>query len=441
MDFLKDNPKKLFFRFLTASTLSALVVSIYAFVDTIAVGQSEGPLGTAAMAIVTPFYGVFAFFSILVGIGGSVQMSKSKGEGNNEKGNAYFTTATILISIITVLIWLIMIFFYKPIFTFFGANEEVMPYVISYAQWLIYFFPFFIAPTFLGAFIRNDGAPNLVMSAVITGGCINIFGDWFFVFPLGFGMSGAGIATVIGVIVQTIIMSAHFFRKKCNLRLVKPHSFLKGLGKILRVGFGSGIIELGTVIIAILMNNQIMNYGSNTELAIYGVLITIFQLFTAVFSGIGQAIQPLVSSNYGAKNFNRNKTFLKMSFITTIIFGIIFTLLGELLPIQISKIFIATTDEIIKAAPLIFRLFFIVYIPLGISILSIYYLQSTMHHKQALLISFLKGILISSSLILLLPLILDINGVLIALPCSELIVSILSIVFLFMSFKNSNKVY
>lgn len=66
MNFLTDNPKKLYYKFLSASVPSALVVSVYAFVDTIAVGQSEGPLETAAMAVITPLYGLFAFFSILM---------------------------------------------------------------------------------------------------------------------------------------------------------------------------------------------------------------------------------------------------------------------------------------------------------------------------------------------------------------------------------------
>lgn len=42
MDFLKDDPRKLYRQFLVSSMFSALVMSIYSFVDTIAVGQSEG---------------------------------------------------------------------------------------------------------------------------------------------------------------------------------------------------------------------------------------------------------------------------------------------------------------------------------------------------------------------------------------------------------------
>lgn len=103
MDFLTENVNKLYTKFLMASMCSALVMSIYSFVDTIAVGQSEGTLGAAAMAVITPLYGIMVFLAILVGIGGSVLLGNAKGEGNEEKGNAYFTASLILMGCLTAL--------------------------------------------------------------------------------------------------------------------------------------------------------------------------------------------------------------------------------------------------------------------------------------------------------------------------------------------------
>ena len=118
MNFLNDNVKKLYRKYLSASMCSALVMSIYSFVDTIAVGQSEGTLGAAAMAVITPLYGILVFLAILVGIGGSVLMSNAKGEGNEEKGNAYFTASIILMGVLMVVFWFVFILFHKEIFTF-----------------------------------------------------------------------------------------------------------------------------------------------------------------------------------------------------------------------------------------------------------------------------------------------------------------------------------
>ncbi len=223
MNFLTDNVKKLYGKYLATSMCSALVLSIYSFVDTIAVGQSEGELGAAAMAVITPLYEVLVFLAILVGIGGSVLMSNARGEGKQEKGNAYFTASLIFITALTAVAWLVFMLFHNEIFTFFGADAELLPKVMEYASWIIRFLPLFIAQPFLGAFIRNDGAPALGMAAVITGGAVNMFLDWYLVFPMGLGMQGAAIATVIGTAVQIVILCAHFCRKNCGLRITMPY--------------------------------------------------------------------------------------------------------------------------------------------------------------------------------------------------------------------------
>ena len=93
MDFLTADVRALYRKYLLASLGSAMVVSIYSFVDTIAVGQAVGPMGTAAIAVLNPFFCVMIFLAILCGIGGAVLMSNAKGEGLEERGNAYFTTA------------------------------------------------------------------------------------------------------------------------------------------------------------------------------------------------------------------------------------------------------------------------------------------------------------------------------------------------------------
>ena len=95
MDLLTANTRRLFQKYLTTSIFAALATTIYCFVDTIAIGQSEGPIGAAAVAAITPVWGITTLLAALCGIGGSVQMSVAKGAGQDEKGNAYFTAALV----------------------------------------------------------------------------------------------------------------------------------------------------------------------------------------------------------------------------------------------------------------------------------------------------------------------------------------------------------
>lgn len=430
MNFITDDIKQLYKKFLGASMASAMVMSIYSFVDTIAVGQSEGPIGAAAMAVITPLYGVLIFLAILCGVGGSVLYGNARGEGKEEKANALFTAATGLMVALILLAWTIFALFHESIFTFFGADAELMSKVMEYARWLIWFLPVFILPTFISSFIRNDGAPGLAMGAVIIGGCVNIFGDWFFCFPLGMGMTGAAIATVLGTCIQVIIMCSHFFSKKCTLCFVKPNHVVPAIRQTLSIGFGASVLDLGTVVLAIIMNNQIMKYGDTTALAIYGVVATIASLFQALFCGVGQAIQPIVSANCGAMLTDRIKQVWKMSLSTVIILGVIFTAIGEIFPEQIVRLFVDVTPEVIAEAPGIIHPYFFVFLFLGITVLSTYYLQSIMHGVMSMIVAILRSMVISGLLLFILPLFMDILGVWFAMPISELIVAIMALYYI-----------
>ena len=430
MDYLTSSTKTLYRKYLTASLGSALVITIYSFVDTIAVGQSEGPAGTAAMAVITPIFGILVFFGILFGIGGSVLMNNAKGEGNEEKGNAYFTTALILVVGFTVVTWVLFARFSKPILFFFGATQGTLPLVMRYVQWLIRCWPIFIFSTFIGAFVRNDNAPGLVMAGVISGGCFNIFGDWFFVFPLGMGMEGAAIATVLGTTLQCLIICSHLFRKCCGLKLAKPFRMGKAIRKIFVIGIGASLLDLGTVILSTITNNQILRYGSEVELAIYGVMTTIAALVQAMYCGVGQAIQPLVSANFGGRQYGRVRQFLKMSVVTVLIMGVLFTALAEGLPVPIVQLFMDATPEVLAAAPNSMRLYSLLYLFLGFTVLSTYYLQSVMRDRASMAIGILRSLVVSGLLLGLLPLFWGINGVWLALPISECIVTVVAAVFL-----------
>lgn len=430
MDYLTSSTKTLYHKYLTASLGSALVITIYSFVDTIAVGQSEGPAGTAAMAVITPIFGILVFFGILFGIGGSVLMNNAKGEGNEEKGNAYFTTALILVVGFTVVTWVLFARFSKPILFFFGATQGTLPLVMRYVQWLIRCWPIFIFSTFIGAFVRNDNAPGLVMAGVISGGCFNIFGDWFFVFPLGMGMEGAAIATVLGTTLQCLILCSHLLRKCCGLKLAKPFRMGKAIRKIFVIGIGASLLDLGTVVLSTITNNQILRYGSEVELAIYGVMTTIAALVQAMYCGVGQAIQPLVSANFGGRQYGRVRQFLKMSVVTVLIMGVLFTALAEGLPVPIVQLFMDATPEVLAAAPSSMRLYSLLYLFLGFTVLSTYYLQSVMRDRASMAIGILRSLVVSGLLLYLLPLFWGINGVWLALPISECIVTVVAAVFL-----------
>ncbi len=430
MDLRKDSVKALYTSYLIPSLGGALATSIYSFVDTIAVGQAMGPDGAAATAITIPLFSIASFLGILCGVGGSVMMSQAKGAGKEARGNAYFTASLIAMGVLTAVFWVVLACYATPILTLFGAKDTILPLAMDYTRWIIYLCPFLPVSMYLGCIIRNDNAPKTVMCAVLCGGVVNIFGDWLFVFPLGMGMGGAALATMLGTVVQTAIMCGHFASKKCGLRLVKAERWRPAFANLAATGFGASVLDIAIIVLTAMLNNQVMRYGGTAALAVFGVMITISSLFQHLFSGVGQAIQPIVSVNFGAGETDRIRQTFRKGIRTSVGMGILFTAVCLLFPKGITQLFMSATPEVLEIAPEIVRTYALSFLLMGVSIVAIYYLQSIMRTKISMTISLLRGIAVSGALIYLLPLCSGIRGVWWAMVITEVSVAIFAMFYL-----------
>ncbi|MDR2816866.1 MAG: hypothetical protein LBB62_09230 [Proteiniphilum sp.] len=358
---------------------------------------------------------------ILLGIGGAILTSVLRGEGDETQSNEFFTVSLFFGIIISAVVTGFFFFFREDFLCFCGADAEVLPYALAYAKWVTIAIPSFIIGLILSSFIRNDGAPFLAMLSVICGGVLNIFGDIFFVFTCDMGIEGAGLATMLGQLAALVILCCHFLNKKCKLRITKPQKTINKVLQIIFTGFSPFIVDLSYGFIIFLFNNQIMRYSNLTYLAIFGTLANVTILFQSLFYGVGQAIQPIVSSNFGIRNFNRVRSVLKFAFITAMTIGIIFFSLAVCFPGDILRVYMDATGEILTLGPGIIRVFSFAYLLMGVNIVASYYLQALKQSVNALIISILRGYVIYLILVILLPAVAGFNAIWLTMPLTELL--------------------
>lgn len=428
MDLIKDDLGKVFRKYLFSSMGSAVVMSIYLFVDAVIVGQAAGPAGAATMAVMNPAYGILIFLSLVCGIGGSVLMSASWGEGDREEGNRFFTCGVILMGLVTAAIWLVLLVFHEPLFRLFGADDAILDTTMTYAWWIIGFAPLMMCSVFLACYVRNDGDPQTAMLAVLIGGSLNMVGDWALVFPVGMGIGGAGLATVVSNGVQIAILSTHFFSKKNHLKLVKNCGFRERAPKVLSVGFGAGMLDLANVVLFTLMNQQVMKFGGATYLALFSAASTLSTFFQSMFAGVGQALQPVVSVNYGAKAWGRVRGILWRSVLVGGCMGLVCSAFGIIFPELVVKVTMDATDEILSLAHIAVRPYSCIFLFMALNVVSTYYLQSTLQDKKATVVSLLRGLVVSGIMIFLLPICVGERGVWWAMPVAEMIVCVIALV-------------
>lgn len=426
MDFLQEKVKTLYFKYLAAAFGSALISSIYSIVDMAMVGQYHGPDGSAALAVVAPVWNIIYSFGLLMGIGGSVIFSTIRGreQGQERKSNEYFTASVIGSVILAAVIWLLIIFFDRELLMMFGAQGNSLTIGLEYVAPIKYAIPLFLFNQMLAAYLRNDKNPALATGAVLAGGIFNVYGDYFFVFTCDMGAYGAGLATAIGSAITFIVMMTHFFMKKNTLKLVKPAQLPRKLKEITVTGFSTFFIDVAMGILTILFNRQIMNYLGNDALAVYGVIVNISTLAQCCTYSVGQASQPIISTNFGAGRGDRIRRTLKYALGTAAVFSLFWTVLSMAAPNLFIRIFMSPTPEVLEIAPGIMRCYCSSFILLPLNIFSTYYFQALMKPKAAFIVSVARGFVLSGILIYLLPAAAGADSIWFAMPITELAVAI-----------------
>jgi len=424
MDLLNGRIRPIYIKYLLAASGSSMVACVFGMVDAMMVGQYHGPAGNAALAVFNPLWSIMYSLGLLVGSGGSVLFANARGQKDGKSAQEYFTLSMIYGGVLSVLSVLGIGLFHEPLFRLFGANDELLVLAKGYFWPVLFAIPFSLFISILSAFLRNDGNPELATKAVIIGGVFNAVGDYFLVFTLDMGISGAGLATAIGQIITALVMAMHFVSKKNTLRLVKLSRCAGKLKNISVTGFSTGINDLAMGIISVFFNRQIMKYLGSDALAVYGIIIQLTVFVQCLSYGTGQAAQPILSQNYGAGKIERIGICLKYGLYTSAIMGVVSTGVLLAIPNVFVRLFMSPTPAVLEIAPRILRTYGISYLLLPFNIFATFYFQSIMKANVSAVLSVGRGVVVSGVLILLLPRIAGAESIWYAMLITEAAVAI-----------------
>ncbi len=424
MDLLKDKIRPIYLRYLVAASGSAMVASIFGMVDAMMVGQYHGPAGNAALAVFNPIWSIIFSLGLLAGIGGSVLFATARGRKDEKDAQAYFTLSVIFGAALSVLAVLGIGFFHEALFRFFGADDALLFLAKRYLQPILFALPCCLFSNILSAFLRNDGNPGLATTAVVIGGVFNAIGDYFLVFVMDMGISGAGLATAIGQYITVFVMLLHFVGKKSTLRFVKLTRFWRRLWEIFINGFSTAINDLAMGIIGVLFNRQIMKYLGSDALAVYGIITQITAFAQCLAYGSGQAAQPIISQNFGAGQYGRIRQCLRYGLYTSGLMGAFWMGAMLLLPNFFVRFFMDPTPAVLEIAPSILRTYGISYLILPFNIFATYYFQAVMKANVSVIASVGRGVVVSGALILLLPAIAGADSIWYAMIITEALIMV-----------------
>ena len=430
---LTENPWKLMISLSLPAILGQLIVGLYAFVDSIYVGQMVGTDAMSAVSAASPFVLINNAIAVLLGIGSGSVLSRAIGKKDKETVDKIIGNLTFLVIILSSVVMIIGIIFAPEFLRLSGADGEVLEMGVSYLR-TVYLGSIFV--NFMqGAnmVIRAEGRMGVAMGIMAAGAILNIILDPIFILLMpSRGPQAVEIATVISLV--TLI---YFLKKSPVVRFhgIKPAKDL--LPEIFSVGMSAMLMQIMMLVQMTVVYNTAVHFGGEKQIALMGAAQRVMQLAFVPIWGMSQGMQPAVGTNFGAKEYIRVKKLTNVFIIgSTCLAGFFFAII-EIFSVQILSAFI-TDSAIVSSGLSNFRLMYCIFPTYGMLIMTVTYFQAIGKAKQAGVLVILRQLVLVVPLVLILPRFLNGNvlGVWLALPLNDVVIILIAIILLISEYKH-----
>tara|TARA_Y100000385_G_scaffold27588_1_gene26065 strand:+ start:89 stop:1501 length:1413 start_codon:yes stop_codon:yes gene_type:complete len=417
------------------ASIGFLVMSFYQMVDVFFVSRyAEGEIAIAAITVVLPITFLISSFGMAIGVGGSSVLARALGEGDTIKAQKTFGNQIKLTVGFVLFFVLVGFVFQEQLLRVFGANDEIIPFAKKYFNILLVGLPFLGWAMMTNNVIRAEGKPKVAMLTMIIPAVSNIILDYVLIYNFNMGITGAAIATSSGYILSGLYTLWFFVSGRSELKLIPDDLKLDFvlIKEITSIGSITLVRQSMFSILAIVLYSQLNKWGltayENTlgqsggshAIAIYG-LIRGFTLFVAFpIIGIMQGLMPIISYNYGAKNWQRvrHAAWLAIKWTTTI--SIILLTIITVFPQELIEIFTEDKD-LLNHTPRVLQLIFLSLPVMGIGFIGGAFFQAIGKPIPALILTLARQGLFMIPLMYLLSNFIGLDGVWFSMPLGEIL--------------------
>lgn len=351
-DLGNDNVLKLVISLAVPSMVAQLISVLYNIVDRMFIGNIPviGAAALAGVGVCGPIVTLLTSFGTLIGLGGSIMMAMSMGEGNLEKAKKIMSNSFLSLIVLSISLTALFLLFKDTLIMGFGASAQTFPYANTYLTIYTWGTVFALMATGLNYFITCQGFAAVGMLTVTLGAVSNIVLDAVFVYVFKWGVAGAAIATVISQFLSCAFAFAFLLNKHVPIRISLGGYELKIIRKILSIGLSPFLIIATDSVIAIAINVILKaKGGSDSDLLISAAAIvqSYMLLITGPLIGISGGTQAIISYNYGAGKTDRIKLAEKYIVILALILTTSMFIVTRLFPDFFVSFF--TDDKVLAA--------------------------------------------------------------------------------------------
>lgn len=325
------------------SVIAQIINVLYNIVDRIYIGHMAdvGDIALTGVGVTFPIIMLISAFSYFVGSGGAPLASIQLGRQNKEKAEQILGNGTSLLILFSIVLTLFFFFFKTPLLYLFGASNSTIIYANDYLDIYLLGTIFVQLSLGLNLFISSQGQAKTAMLSVLIGAVTNIVLDPIFIFGLHMGVRGAAIATVISQAFSAIWVVSFLTSKRSairiRLRYLKPDFEI--VKHIASLGISPFIMQSTESLINIVLNHSLQLYGGDIYVGSMTIIQSVMQLIVVPIQGFTQGVQPIISYNFGASQFDRVKKTFFYTVITTFLLTTLSCILTTKFPTFFARFF------------------------------------------------------------------------------------------------------
>ena len=419
-----ENITRLMISLAIPSVLAQIVNVLYNIVDRIYIGRIPG-VGAAALTgvgVTFPIITIISAFSGFASGGGAPLAAIALGQGDQKRAERILGNCASLLLFFTMILMAFFFVFQKPLLYLFGASDNTIGYSSAYISIYLLGTVFVELAVGLNTFISAQGQARTAMLSVLIGAVVNIVLDPVFIFVFHMGVAGAAVATIISQALSAAWVLRFLCSEKSGIRLkktgMKPDFSL--IGQIMALGVSPFVMSATESAITIVMNHGLQVYGGDLYVGSMTILQSVLQLVFVPINGFTNGVQPIISYNFGAGNFDRVKMTIRRMISVTFLAAFLYVVFAMLRPGLFARLF--TTDKELIA--LVKKV-----LPIYIVGMSVFGIQSGVQSsflglgqaKISLCIALLRKVILLIPLALILPRFFGVMGVYYAEPVADIL--------------------
>ena len=409
-------------RFAAPSIIMMMFMSLYTIIDGMFVSRFVGSNALSATNIVYPVVNIMIAIATMMATGGNAIISKYLGEGKKEKANQLFSMLVLVSVLCGVGLAVLGLSFLRPIASALGAQGQMLEDSVAYGRIILIAIPAFILQYEFQCLFATAQKPKLGLYVTVAAGLTNVVLDAVFVAVFSWGVEGAAAATALSQGVGGILPLLYFGRANSSLlKLTKLKFDGKALLKTCTNGSSELMSNISASIVSMLYNMQLLTYAGEDGVAAYGVLMYVNLVFQAVFLGYSVGTAPVISYHDGAKNHVELKGLFRKSLAILTVCAVAMFASALLLAQPLSVLFVGYDPELLAITLRAFSIYSFSFLFSGFAVFGSSFFTALNDGLVSAFISFLRILVFQVILVLIFPLIWQLDGIWLSIVAAEML--------------------